>query len=91
MFTDGTEMRNQHYTPVHGSINSSFKIQAYIRYTRATLDYTPGLWNVLKWAWIQYSSIFLIFYYIVETLKNIVFGQQMIPTWNEKKIQVVSG
>lgn len=83
-------MRNEHYTPIYGPTGGLLKIQAYVRYTQAILEYTPGLWNILKWAWIQYASILVIFYYIIGNLKNIVFGQHMIPTWNEKKFIVAN-
>ena len=90
LFIDGTEIRNGHYTPIYGPTDGLLRIHSYIRYTEAVLEYTPGLWNVLKWAWIQYASILLIFYYVVGIFKNVVFGQQMIPTWNEKRIKTVS-
>ncbi|XP_046444441.1 transmembrane protein 231-like [Daphnia pulex] len=86
----GTETRNGHYSPIYGPSDGLLRVHSYIRYTEAVLEYTPGLWNVLKWAWIQYASILLIFSYVVGIFKNVVFGQQMIPTWNEKRIKTVS-
>jgi transmembrane protein 231 len=90
LFIDGTEFRNGHYTPIYGPPDGLLRIHSYIRYTEAVLEYTPGIWNVLKWAWIQYASILFIFYNVVGIFKNVVFGQQMIPTWNEKRIKTVS-
>ena len=87
---DGTEMRNEHYTPIFGSTDGLLKIQAFIQYTQAVVEYTPGLWNILKWAWIQYASILVIFFYAVGAVKNVVFGQHMVPTWNEKQIKTIS-
>ncbi|KAK4036671.1 hypothetical protein OUZ56_028714 [Daphnia magna] len=51
--TDGTELLNGHYLPIHGPSDGLVRIHTYIRYTEAMLEYAPGLWNVLKWAWIQ--------------------------------------
>ena len=83
-------MRNQHYIPLPQSNNELFKIKTYIRYTEAKVEYIPGLWNVLKWAWVQYASALIIFIYLTEGLKTIVFGQRMIPTWNETKMKSIS-
>lgn len=88
--TDGTELRNGHYLPIHGPSDGLVRIHTYIRYTEAMLEYAPGLWNVLKWAWIQYASVLLVFVYAMGVIKNVVFSQQMVPTWNEKRIKTVA-
>lgn len=86
----GTELRNGHYLPIHGPSDGLVRIHTYIRYTEAMLEYAPGLWNVLKWAWIQYASVLLVFVYAMGVIKNVVFSQQMVPTWNEKRIKTVA-
>ncbi|XP_057380896.1 transmembrane protein 231-like isoform X2 [Daphnia carinata] len=65
----GTELRNGHYVPIYGPSDGLVRIHTYIRYTEAMLEYAPGIWNVLKWAWIH---------------------QQMVPTWNEKRIKTIA-
>ncbi|XP_032792340.2 transmembrane protein 231-like isoform X2 [Daphnia magna] len=86
----GTELLNGHYLPIHGPSDGLVRIHTYIRYTEAMLEYAPGLWNVLKWAWIQYASVLLVFVYAMGVIKNVVFSQQMVPTWNEKRIKTVA-
>ncbi|KAI9551937.1 hypothetical protein GHT06_022274 [Daphnia sinensis] len=85
-----TELRNGHYVPMYGPSDGLVTIHTYIRYTEAMLEYAPGLWNVLKWAWIQYASVLLVFVYATGIIKNVVFSQQMVPTWNEKRIRTIA-
>ena len=40
----------------------------------------PGFWLNLKWAWIQYLSVLLIFIFLFGQLKQFVFQNQLIPT-----------
>ena len=63
------------------------KIEANIRYAEAEVKFTPGFWNVIKWAWIQYAAILIVVLYVVDNIKNFAFRNQLVPTWNEKKIQ----
>ena len=86
---DVTELRNGYYTPQFGS-GTGLKIEAYIRYADAEVEFTPGFWNVIKWAWIQYASILIIVLYVVGSIKNFVFRNQLVPTWNEKEIKYIS-
>lgn len=85
---DATVLHNGYYTPVFGPSNGTglLRIKAYLNYVEAVVEYAPGFWNTLKWAWIQYASIFVVFFYVVDRIKDIVFTHQMIPTWNDKQI-----
>jgi len=83
-----TELKNGYYTPQFGS-GTRLRIAANIRYAEAVVEYAPGFWNVIKWAWIQYASILVIFFYVIETVKNFAFSNRLVPTWNEKTIQYI--
>ena len=82
-------MRNEHYTPVPNPSNGSLRIRARLRYIEALVEYAPGFWFTLKYAWIQYLSVFIIFLYVIGSVRDYVFVQQLIPTWNEKQIQTI--
>lgn len=86
IYLDATELQNGHYTPQFGS-GTGLEIEAYIRYAEAEVEFAPGFWNVIKWAWVQYASILIIVLYVVENIKKFAFRNQLVPTWNEKKIQ----
>ncbi|KAG8437466.1 hypothetical protein GDO86_008243 [Hymenochirus boettgeri] len=57
-----------------------FVINAVIRYPVETISYVPGFWEMLKYAWIQYVSILLIFLWVFERIKVFVFQNQVLTT-----------
>jgi len=66
------------WSPGRGS--PQFIFSANVRYPVHTLQYTPGLWQVLKWGWVQYVSFLLISLYAAARAKDFVFGHQVLPT-----------
>ncbi|XP_059008602.1 transmembrane protein 231 isoform X2 [Mustela lutreola] len=42
--------------------------------------YLPGFWEIIKFAWVQYVSILLIFLWVFERIKRFVFQNQVVTT-----------
>ncbi|XP_062032846.1 transmembrane protein 231 isoform X2 [Lepus europaeus] len=57
-----------------------FVINAVIRYPVEVISYQPGFWEMIKFAWIQYVSILLIFLWVFERIKVFVFQNQVVTT-----------
>ncbi|XP_013388684.1 transmembrane protein 231 [Lingula anatina] len=57
-----------------------FVITATIRYPRETLFYIPGFWQLIKWAWVQYVAILIIFVAAFDRIKTFIFQNQLVPT-----------
>ncbi|XP_059987998.1 transmembrane protein 231 [Lagenorhynchus albirostris] len=57
-----------------------FVIKAVIRYPMEVISYLPGFWEMIKFAWIQYVSILLIFLWVFERIKRFVFQNQVVTT-----------
>ncbi|XP_036391692.1 transmembrane protein 231 [Megalops cyprinoides] len=57
-----------------------FRISAVIRYPTETISYQPGFWETVKFAWIQYVSVLLIFLWLFSRLQTFVFQNQVLPT-----------
>ncbi|XP_053555497.1 transmembrane protein 231 [Bombina bombina] len=57
-----------------------FVITANIRYPVESISYIPGFWEMIKYAWIQYVSILLIFLWVFERVKIFVFQNQVLTT-----------
>lgn len=83
-------MRNEHYTPIFGPPNGSFKVKISLRYKEAAVEYIPGFWNLLKWAWIQYASILFVLIYCNGRIKDFVYSNQVIPTWDENRFKLIN-
>ena len=51
-----------------------------VHYPEQTITYAPGFWQMLKWAWVQYVSILIVFVYAFRRIKTFVFANQILPT-----------
>ncbi|KAM9191861.1 LOW QUALITY PROTEIN: transmembrane protein 231 [Dugong dugon] len=56
-----------------------FVINAVIRYPVEVIAY-PFFWEMIKFAWVQYVSILLIFLWVFERIKIFVFQNQVVTT-----------
>jgi transmembrane protein 231 len=67
--------------PTTAGGHQRFVLEANIQYPASqTVVYTPGLWQTLKWGWIQYLAILVVFVYVFNTVKSYVFYEQILPT-----------
>ncbi|XP_007938564.1 transmembrane protein 231 [Orycteropus afer afer] len=57
-----------------------FVINAVIRYPVEVISYQPGFWEMIKFAWVQYVSILLVFLWLFERIKMFVFQNQVVTT-----------
>ncbi|XP_062245165.1 transmembrane protein 231 [Platichthys flesus] len=59
---------------------SPFELNAEIRYPVEVITYRPGFWETIKFAWIQYVSVLLIFVWLFERIQRYVFQNQVLTT-----------
>ncbi|XP_051916979.1 transmembrane protein 231 [Hippocampus zosterae] len=59
---------------------SPFQLIAEIHYPVEVISYYPGFWETIKFAWIQYVSILLIFLWVFERIQTFVFQNQVLTT-----------
>ncbi|XP_051548031.1 transmembrane protein 231 [Myxocyprinus asiaticus] len=60
--------------------NTPFQINALINYPEDTINYRPGFWETIKFAWIQYVSVLLIFLWLFQHIQTFIFQNQVLPT-----------
>lgn len=60
--------------------NAPFQISAQIHYPVEMIDYRPGFWETIKFAWIQYVSVLLIFLWVFQHIQTFIFQNQVLPT-----------
>ncbi|XP_025960045.2 transmembrane protein 231 isoform X2 [Dromaius novaehollandiae] len=60
--------------------DTPFIINATIHYPVEIILYQPGFWEMIKFAWIQYVSILLIFLWVFGRIKIFVFQNQVLTT-----------
>ncbi|KAK0179339.1 hypothetical protein PV327_005099 [Microctonus hyperodae] len=82
---------NTHVTWKTGFSNDeSITITGEIFYLEQLLYYQPGIWEELKWAWIQYLSILIAIAYIIKQLLKFLFTKNYLQSyivlpWNKNK------
>ncbi|XP_065186970.1 transmembrane protein 231-like isoform X2 [Sycon ciliatum] len=76
-----THLRNTHHiwTP-NPSDQLAFTVQAYIRFPEQTFTYRAGFWELIKFAWIQYLCVFLVFAWLLDGVKRFIFSNGIILT-----------
>eukprot|EP00762_Andalucia_godoyi_P001241 ANDGO_04912.mRNA.1 hypothetical protein len=57
-----------------------FTLQARIRVPGMQIAYRPGLWELLKYGWIQYIAVWVIIYFPVSAIRNWIMRNQLLPT-----------
>lgn len=61
-----------------------FTIQVELRYPPFTVEYQPNFWQYLKFAWIQYLAIFVVFWWVLSYVQSFVFENQVILTVRQR-------
>lgn len=57
-----------------------FVIQVVVNYPTDTIVYQPGFWELIKWGWVQYVAILLIFLWVFQKLNEVLFSSQLFNT-----------
>ncbi|XP_033626423.1 transmembrane protein 231-like [Asterias rubens] len=66
------------------SSSESFLIKGTVRYPEEIIIFIPGFLQVLKFAWVQYLSVLLIFLYLGSKIKTFFFQNQVMRTIVER-------
>ncbi|KAJ1524304.1 hypothetical protein ONE63_010815 [Megalurothrips usitatus] len=86
-----TSLVNQYHVWATGrDVEDPFAISVRINIPESSIVYRPGFWQVMKWAWMQYLSIFVIFFHVFHIFQEYIFSNQLVPTYRIsplKKIQ----
>ncbi|KAH3768789.1 transmembrane protein 231-like [Dreissena polymorpha] len=66
-----------------------FIVSARISYPEEGFTYIPGFWYLIKWGWVQYVSVLLIFLFIFDRIKVFIYQNQLVNTmvakaWREE-------
>ena len=63
-----------------------FNATIHLRVPEQQIWYTPGVSEVLKWAWVQYVSLFVVISFLVHRLSSFVFHNQLLHTYSTADI-----
>ncbi|WAR13608.1 TM231-like protein [Mya arenaria] len=57
-----------------------FVLSASIAYPEELFHYTPGFWYLIKWGWVQYVSVLLLFLFVFDRIKIFIYSNQLVNT-----------
>lgn len=60
--------------------SGNFSLELELQYPPMTVDYHPGFWQLVKFAWIQYVAILVVFWWVLSYVQAFVFKNQIILT-----------
>ncbi|XP_064599198.1 transmembrane protein 231-like [Liolophura sinensis] len=76
-----TVVDNSYYVWTAGrGADQPFVISANINYLEDVYLYTPGFWYLIKWGWVQYVAVLLIFLFAFDRIKIFIFQNQLVNT-----------
>ncbi|XP_028170232.1 transmembrane protein 231 [Ostrinia furnacalis] len=75
-----TQVKTLHSRSQNGH-TSSMEINIYLRVPEMLIRYLPSILQELKWAWPQYLSLVVVFYWIFNRIKKFVFNNRLLMAW----------
>ena len=69
-----------------GKDSRDFTLEVELIYPPLTVTYFPGFWQLIKFAWIQYLSILVVFWWLLTLVQSFVFHNQVILTIKKNKM-----
>lgn len=63
-----------------------FLIKIKINYNIVDIMYKPKIWQVMKWAWIQYFSILVLSVYVFKRVKRFLYTKHIVNTKIERSM-----
>lgn len=58
----------------------NFEVKIHLNYVENLIQYRPSHWFMYKWAWIQYFSVFVIFYWLTKRMRCFIMENNLVET-----------
>ncbi|KAK9887418.1 hypothetical protein WA026_022354 [Henosepilachna vigintioctopunctata] len=65
-----------------------FLLKIKIRYTEQKFIYKSRFTQIIKWAWIQYYSIYIVIYYVTNHIKNYIFDNRLVLYYEQNPLKM---
>ena len=53
-----------------------------------SIRYTTGFWQLIKWAWIQYLAVLVIFLFVFDRIKTFIYQNQLVTTVVQRPLEI---
>lgn len=61
-----------------------FEVDLRIRIPEQKIWYWCGFWELMKWAWVQYFCILIVFIFVIGRIREFIFRNQLVTTVPER-------
>ncbi len=61
-----------------------FTVEVTVSYSTETVLYYAGFWELIKWGWVQYLSVLIVFIFVFGRIREFVFGNRLLLSVPEK-------
>lgn len=68
------------YTTHDRQLADKLEVTLHVHIPLLTIEYWTGFWELVKWGWVQYLSILVIFIYVMDKVRYFVFANILINT-----------
>nr|XP_039257329.1 transmembrane protein 231-like [Styela clava] len=69
-----------------------FVLQLDVFYPTEVITYQPGFWELIKWGWVQYATILLLFLWVFKRINRTVFEGNVFNTVvQQPKVKIIKG
>jgi len=64
-----------------------FSVSAKVWYPEENIRFRPGFWQQIKWGWVQYLSLLLVFLFVFDRIKCFIYQNQLVTTIVERPLK----
>nr|CAH7721625.1 unnamed protein product [Callosobruchus chinensis] len=75
------------YTTTKMENKDQFYLNLSVQFPEVSIYYEPGFWHILKHAWLQYFSIYIIISWIITKLKVYIFKKKLVLYYEETPLK----
>lgn len=88
-----TRLENSYSVWTPGRIATQpFTLNLTVSYPTEIIVYQPGFWELIKWGWVQYSTILLLFLWVFKRINRTVFEGNVFNTvMQQPKVRHIKG
>ncbi|VEN38683.1 unnamed protein product, partial [Callosobruchus maculatus] len=75
------------YTTTKMENKDQFYLNLSVQFPEVSIYYEPGFWHILKYAWLQYFSIYIIISWIITKFKVYIFKKRLVLYYEETPLK----
>nr|CAI5862383.1 unnamed protein product [Callosobruchus analis] len=75
------------YTTMKVENKDQFNLKLSVQFPEVSIYYKPGFWHILKYAWLQYFSIYVVTSWVITKLTTYIFKKRLVLYYEETPLK----